>query len=86
MVSSRVWSRLSKKESPSGNSKYGVTDGAGRSDEAGITVGPEGLSEVDNPSDDAEPMPNLNTNVAHDEENVKWDGGIAHYGEGEDYS
>lgn len=43
-------------ESPSGNSKYGVTDGADNSGKAGMPMGPEGLSEGNNPSASAEPM------------------------------
>ena len=66
-------------ESPSGNSKYGVTNGADNSAGPGLPPRPEGLSEVDNPSDDAEPMPNLNTNVAHDEANVKGVEDVAPY-------
>lgn len=44
-------------ESPSGSSKYGVTDGAENSGKAGMPLGPEGLSEGSNPSAKAEPMP-----------------------------
>ncbi len=42
-------------ESPSGNSKYGVTDGAENSGRAGKPMGPEGLSEGDNPFAHAKP-------------------------------
>lgn len=44
-------------ESPSGNSEYGVTDGAENSGRAGKPMGPEGLSEEGNPSANAEPTP-----------------------------
>lgn len=49
-------------ESPSGNSKYGVTDGAENSGRAGKPMGPEGLSEGGNPFANAKPTP-LPTNI-----------------------
>lgn len=51
-------------ESPSGNSKYGVTDGAENSGKAGMPMGPEGLSEGSNPSATAEPMPLPNNSIS----------------------
>ena len=47
-------------ESPSGDSKNGVADGARNSGKAGFTAGPEGLSRGGNPSaTNAEPTPLL---------------------------
>lgn len=56
---------LIPKESPSGNSKYGVTDGAENSGKAGTPMGPEGLSEGSNPSATAESLPLPFCNIAH---------------------
>ena len=51
-------------ESPSGNSKNGVTDGAANTGKAGVTAGPEGLSEGGNPSTpSAEPTPLFNNSI-----------------------
>lgn len=52
-------------ESPSSNSKNGVTDGASDSGKVGFTAGPEGLSRGGNPSaTNAEPTPLLNESIA----------------------
>ena len=58
-------------ESPSGNSKYGVTDGADNSGKAGMPMGPEGLSEGSNPPANAEPMPLPDTIVTDGGNEVK---------------
>lgn len=63
-------------ETPSGNSKSGVTDGGRTSAGDGFTARPEGVYEGNNPSasnqNDAEPMsPNLDYIVAQKAENVK---------------
>ena len=51
-------------ESPSSNSKNGVTDGASDSGKVGFTAGPEGLSRGGNPSTtNAEPTPLLNESI-----------------------
>lgn len=58
-------------ESPSGNSKNGVTDGASDSGKAGITARPEGLSEGGHPSaEKTEPMHSFNSSIRHLEQNV----------------
>ena len=52
-------------ESPSSNSKNGVTDGAGNSGKAGVTARPEGLPEGGNPSTmNAEPTPLFNNSIS----------------------
>ena len=59
-------------ESPSGNSKYGVTDGAENSARPGSPPRPEGLSEADSPSaETAEPTSDLNNSVSQVKGGVK---------------
>ena len=59
-------------ESPSGNSKNGVTDGAGDSGKAGVTARPEGLPEGGNPSaTNTEPTPLFNNSIPKTPSDVK---------------
>ena len=61
-------------ESPSSNSKNGVTDGAGQASGAGITAGPEGLSSGASPSTPnvgIEPVaPVIDSTIAQDADSV----------------
>lgn len=61
-------------ESPSGNSKNGVTDGAGQASGAGVTAGPEGLSSGASPSapnTGAEPVaPVVDVTIAQESDSV----------------
>lgn len=55
-----------KEESPSSNTKNGVTDGVREPGKAGITARPEGLSEGGNPSaTSAEPTPLFNNIISN---------------------